>query len=138
MAGLNRQELMGNLVADAELRYTQTGKAVTSFRIGVNETYFSNGEKKERASFHNIVLWGKRGEGLTKAEALKKGQSIYVVGRTQHRAWENQEGVTKYMTEVVVGNNSEDLQLLARRGSQVPANPPPHSDEDAPGEDFSE
>ena len=134
MAGLNKVTLMGNLVANSETRYTQTGQAVTSMRIACNERYYSNGETKERTEFINLVLWGKRGEALNKAEALQKGQSLYVEGRLQTRSWKAQDGSNRYTTEVVVGNRDQDLQLLARRGSQVAAPPtaPPSTDEDAP------
>lgn len=146
MAGLNKWTGMGNLVANAETRYTQSGQPVTSARIACNERYYSNGQNKERTEFVNLVMWGKRGEALNNKECLQKGQSLFVSGRLQTRSWEAQDGSKRYTTEIVVGNRDEDFQLLARRGSQVSAQPndvPPHSDEDVPtetsaAEDYSE
>jgi len=137
MAGLNTIQLMGNLVANADTRYTQTGQPVTSMRIACNERYYSNGETKERTEFVSLVLWGKRGEALNRAEALQKGQSLFIQGRLQTRSWKAQDGTNRYTTEVVVGNRDQDLQLVARRGSQVnpPQDVPPPSDTDAPAEE---
>jgi single-strand DNA-binding protein len=150
MAGLNEVKLMGNLAANAEFRNTQSGQPVTSFRIICNERYYSQkeGKTKERAEGVNCVLWGKRGKGLYDAECLQQGQSLYVSGRLQTRSYKAQDGTIRYVTEVVVGNLNECIQLLSRRGSQVPAQPadiPPPTDDDSPLEsppkkqdDFSE
>lgn len=145
MAGLNKWTGLGNLVANAETRYTQSGQAVTSMRIACNETYFSNNEKKERTEFVNLVLWGKRGPAMAKANCLNKGQQLFVRGRLQTRSYEAQDGSGKrWVTEIVVGNSSEDLQLLGARRNAPEApedTPPPPSDSDVPqdsGDDFKD
>jgi len=127
---------MGNLVADAEVRYTQTGQPVTSCRIACNERFFSNNTQQERTEFFNLVMWGRRGPGLVKAGALGKGQALYVQGRLQNRSFTGQDGNTRYVTEVVVGPTDADFQLLGRRGTQSqgapPPDAPPPADADAP------
>jgi single-strand DNA-binding protein len=114
MAGRNHVTLMGNLVADAETRVTQTGRLVTSFRVAANERLFLNGDVKESVFFGNCVIWGKRGEALVKKECLLKGQPVYLEGRLNNRSWTDGEGVTRYATEIIVGSGGSEFQLLSR------------------------
>jgi len=123
MAGLNRVQLIGNLVANAVTRLTQTGTPVTSFRIACNERFYSNDKQQERVEFVSLVMWGKRGQALCKY--LLKGQQVFVQGRLQSRSYTGQDGVTRYVTEVVVGPSDADFQLLGRPGGQQ--SPPPSS-----------
>ena len=88
MASVNKVILIGNLGADPELRYTNNGTAVANFRIATNDQWTDkNGEKQERAEWHNIVAWSKLGEICGKY--LKKGRPVYVEGRLQTRQWED-------------------------------------------------
>ena len=99
---LNKIILIGRLVKDPELRYTQNGTSVSSFSIANNRSYVSNGEKKEFASFFNCVAWGKLGELIV--QYCKKGHRIGVEGRLQQRSWEDQEGKKRSTVEIVVEN----------------------------------
>jgi single-strand DNA-binding protein len=111
MASVNKVILIGNLGADPELRYTNTGTAVANFRIATNDQWTDkNGEKQERAEWHHIVAWGKLGEICGKY--LKKGRPVYVEGRLQTRTWEDQQGNKRYTTEVV----AQVMQMLGRPG----------------------
>src|SRR5262245_2444879 len=111
MASVNKVILVGNLGADPELRYTNSGTAVANFRIATNEQWTDkNGEKQERAEWHHIVAWGKLGEICGKY--LKKGRSVYIEGRLQTRQWEDQQGAKRYTTEVV----AQTMQMLGRPG----------------------
>jgi single-strand DNA-binding protein len=132
---------MGNLADNAELRYTQSGQPVVTFRVATNSSYFSNGSRHERpAQFHPCVLWGKRGETLVQKECLLKGQPICVTGRLEHRTFTKQDGTKGYVSECIVGATDDSLILLGR-GTQTqpgPADLPAPSDDDAPPPDFSE
>jgi single-strand DNA-binding protein len=111
MASVNKVILIGNLGADPELRYTNTGTAVANFRIATNEVWTDkNGEKQERTEWHQIVVWGKQGENCGKY--LKKGRPVFVEGRLQTRSWEDQSGNKRYTTEVV----AQAVQFLGGRG----------------------
>jgi len=111
MASVNKVILVGNLGADPELRYTNTGTAVANFRIATNDQWTDkNGEKQERAEWHQIVAWGKLGEICGKY--LKKGRPVYVEGRLQTRSWEDQQGNKRYTTEIV----AQTMQMLGRPG----------------------
>ena len=109
MASVNKVILIGNLGADPELRYTNTGSAVANFRIATTEQWTDkNGEKQEQTEWHRIVAWGKLGEIC--GRYLKKGRSVYVEGRLQTRAWEDQTGNKRYTTEIV----AQSMKMLGR------------------------
>jgi single-strand DNA-binding protein len=103
---LNKVQLIGFLGADPEVRYTQKQEAVARVRIATSETWKDkNGEKQERAEWHNLVFFGKLGEIADKH--LKKGSLIYVEGRLHTRSWDK-DGETRYTTEIVV----ESMKML--------------------------
>lgn len=111
MPGLNRAILCGRLTADPVIRYTQNEKAVTHFRLAVNQ-YGRNGNNVE---FINCVAWN----GLAKVcgEYLKKGKLVAVEGRLQIRSYKDKKGQAKTTPEVIVDN----LQMLDTRFYQATA-----------------
>ena len=110
---VNKAILIGILGADPEIRYTPSGRAVTSLRIATNEVWKDkDGQQQERTEWHNIVLWDKLAE--ISAEFLKKGSYIYIEGRLQTRAWEGQDGVQRRTTEIV----AQRMQMLDKKGAE--------------------
>ena len=107
MRGLNKVELIGNLGADPELRYTQGGTSVANMRVATNYTKTDrhSGEKTEHAEWHRCVVFGKLAEIV--GEYLHKGSPVYLAGRLQTRKY-TKDGVDHYPTEVIV----EDLIML--------------------------
>lgn len=100
MAGVNKAILIGNLGRDPELRYTQSGQAVTNFSLATSENWTDkNGERTEKTEWHRIVAWGKTAELC--AQYLSKGRTVYIEGRLQTRDWEDKEGVKRQTTEIV-------------------------------------
>src|SRR5690242_6081012 len=102
MEGMNRVFLAGNLGADPELRYTQTGgQALLNMRLATTESWFDKqaNERKEKTEWHSVAVWGKRGEGLSKL--LKKGDRILVEGRLQTSSYDDRDGNKRYVTNVV-------------------------------------
>tara|TARA_B100000900_G_C20483212_1_gene676356 strand:- start:562 stop:1026 length:465 start_codon:yes stop_codon:yes gene_type:complete len=96
---INKAMVYGNLTRDPELKALPSGIQVGTFSIATNRVYKDKeGNKKEQADFHNIVVFGRQAELV--AQYLKKGNSAFVEGRMQTRSWE-QDGVKKYRTEVV-------------------------------------
>ena len=101
--GLNRVMLLGNLGADPELRFTQGGQAVLNLRLATTETYLDKDKiRKERTDWHNVVIWGKRGEGL--AKVLAKGSTIFIEGSLRTSSYDDREGNKRYKTEVIAQN----------------------------------
>ena len=97
---MNSVQLLGNLARDAELRFTQSGKAVATFTVAATNTYIdrTTNETKEQTAFINCVAWGKTGEAVGNC---KKGDRLFVNGRIQTRSYEDSNGQKKYVTEVV-------------------------------------
>jgi single-strand DNA-binding protein len=113
---LNKAMLIGRLTRDPEMRYTQSGTAMTRFGIATNRYGTGpDGERKEFTDFHNVVAWnqGKRNLAEICAQYLKKGSLVYVEGRLQTRSWEGQDGQKRTTTEI----NAQDVQFLESRGS---------------------
>ena len=99
---LNHIVLMGRLVRDPELRRTQAGVSVTTFRIAVDRD-FGNRETGEReADFIDVVAWRQTGEFVSKYFA--KGRMAVVSGRLQMRNWTDNQGNKRTNAEVVADN----------------------------------
>src|SRR3954462_2541062 len=114
--GLNRVMLLGNLGADPELRFTQGGQAVLNMRIATTESYLDKDKvRRERTDWHNVVVWGKRGEAL--AKILAKGSSVFIEGSLRTSSYDNREGVKRYKTEIVAQN----ILLTGGRGRGGPS-----------------
>jgi single-strand DNA-binding protein len=114
MAGsVNKVILIGNLGADPEVRYLESGQAVANFSLATNRVYLTKeNEKKEETEWHRVVLWGKLAEIAEKY--LNKGKTIYVEGRLRTRQWTDQNGVEKYTTEIV----GETMTMLGGKGEE--------------------
>lgn len=97
---LNRVTLLGNLGADPEVRATQKGRKVANIRLATTESYKDNeGEWKEYTDWHRVVFWDNLAETLEKY--VKKGHKLYIEGKLKSRSYEDKEGITRYVTEVV-------------------------------------
>lgn len=104
MAGVNKVILVGNLGKDPEVRHLESGVMVANFTLATSETYKdrTTGERKTVTEWHNIVVW--RGLAEVAEKYLKKGNQVYIEGKIRTRSWNDQEGNTRYTTEVVVDN----------------------------------
>ena len=97
---INKVILIGNLGADPEVRYTQSGSPVCSFRIACSEKYKdASGNMQENTEWVPIVAWGKLAEICS--QYLHKGSRVYIEGKLQTRKWQDKEGGTRYTTEIV-------------------------------------
>jgi single-strand DNA-binding protein len=132
--GLNRVMLLGNLGADPELRMTSGGQAVLKLRLATSETYLDrNKVRQERTEWHSVVVWGKRGEALSKI--LSKGSRIFVEGGLRTSSYDDKEGKKRYKTEVVANNIilSGGGGGGGGRGGGPRAEGPGMSDDEGPG-----
>lgn len=104
---VNKVMLIGRLGADPQLKYTPSGKATVNFNLATNASWKDQeGNMQERTDWHRIVAWGKLAEII--GEWLKKGSNVYIEGRLQTRSYDDQNGVKRYITEVV----ASDLEML--------------------------
>lgn len=105
--------LIGHLGRDPEMRFTSSGRPVTSFSLATNRTWTtSDGERHSETEWFNIVAWENLAE-ICK-QHLIKGQQVYIEGRLQTRRWDDKEGNKHTTTEVVA---SEMLIIGDRRGT---------------------
>ena len=100
---INRVILMGRLVADPELKTTNTGLSVTSFRIAVDRSYVKQGEQRQ-ADFFDIVAWRNSAEFICRH--FSKGSLIAIDGQLQSRNYQTRDGQNRTAIEVVVDNVS--------------------------------
>ncbi|KPL83289.1 single-stranded DNA-binding protein [Thermanaerothrix daxensis] len=108
--GLNKVMLIGHLGRDPEMRYTPSGRPVTTFTIATTRTWnTSNGERHTETEWFNVVTWGNLAE-ICK-QYLSKGQQVYVEGRLQTRRWEDSEG-NKHTSVEIVAN---EMMILGER-----------------------
>lgn len=109
MADLNHVMIIGRMTRDAELKYTNTGFAISNFSIAVNRRRKNGEQWVEEVSYFEINLYGKPAESLK--PYLTKGKQIAVDGELRQDRWE-QDGQTRSKI-VIVANN---IQLLGGNG----------------------
>lgn len=100
---INRVILMGRLVGDPELKTTQSGVSVTSFRIAVDRAYVKQGEER-KADFFDIVCWRNTAEFVCRY--FGKGSLIALEGQLQSRTYQAKDGSNRNVVEVVADNVS--------------------------------
>jgi single-strand DNA-binding protein len=99
MAADNHTTIVGNLVEDPDLRFTNTGIAVTNLRVAVAQRIQQDGEWHDGdTSFLRVNVW--RGQAENLAESLGKGDRVKVTGRLRQRSWETPEGDKRSVTEL--------------------------------------
>ncbi len=109
--GLNKVMIIGRLGRDPEMRYTPSGRPVTTFSVATSRTWnTSEGEKRTETEWFNVVAWGSLAE-ICK-QYLTKGMQVYVEGRLQTRHWDDPEGNKHSSTEIVA---NEMIMLGERR-----------------------
>jgi len=137
---VNKVILIGNLGADPEIRYTQTGTPVATFRIATTEVWKKqDGSKEEQTEWHRIVAFKRLAEIC--GEYLSKGSKVYIEGKLRTNKWEDRDGNTRYTTEII----AREMKILTPRGGQgggkqygddePPTPEPPTGPESSMGED---
>ncbi|MEG1616401.1 MAG: single-stranded DNA-binding protein [Bacteroidales bacterium] len=109
---VNKVILIGNVGKDPEVRYLDGGNVVASFPLATTERGYktqSGVQVPERTEWHNIVVW--RGLAEVVEKYVRKGTPLYIEGKIRTRAWDDQNGVKRYTTEIYVDN----MELLGRK-----------------------
>jgi single-strand DNA-binding protein len=111
--GLNKVMIIGHLGKDPEMRYTPSGRPVTTYTVAVSRSWNSaDGERHTETEWFNVVAWGNLAE-ICK-QYLNKGQQVYIEGRLQTRRWDDKEGQKHTSVEIVA---NEMMMLGDRRDS---------------------
>src|SRR5512136_2298912 len=109
--GLNKVLIIGRVGRDPEMRYTPSGRPVTTFSIGTNRSWnTSDGERRTETEWFNVVAWSNLAE-ICK-QYLSIDRLVYIEGRLQTRHWDDQEGNKHTATEIVA---NEMIVLEERR-----------------------
>ncbi len=109
MAGsYNHIVLVGRLVADPELRQTQDGTQVCSFRIAVDRPKRRDAVDKQ-TDFFGVSVWRQRAE--IAAKYLQKGKSVLISGRLQIREYTDRDNNKRTAVEVT----ADDFQFMDSR-----------------------
>jgi len=122
MSGVNKAIILGNLGRDPEIRTLNSGSRIANLSIATSESWKdkTTGEKKERTEWHRVVIFNDN--LVTIAEQyLKKGSKVYIEGQLQTRKWQDQSGVDKYTTEIVLKAFTGTICLLGGGGSSPAA-----------------
>ena len=110
---LNKVILVGRVVADPELKQTQSGANVVTIRIAVNRGFRSrDAAQQNEADFFNVTAWQNTAEFI--AKYFRKGSAICVCGRIQNRSWVDQSGQKRYSTDII----AEEANFVESRGNQ--------------------
>jgi single-strand DNA-binding protein len=98
--GLNKVMIIGRLGRDPEMRYTPSGRPITTFSVATSRKWnTSEGEKRSDTEWFNVVAWGSLAEICN--QYLSKGQQVYIEGRLQTRKWEDDDGNKRSNIEIV-------------------------------------
>ena len=121
---INRVELLGRVGVEPEMRYTQSGTAVTKLRLATDRRR-QNGDSE--TDWHSVVAWGKTAEVVN--EYVGKGDRIFVAGRLSYSSYEGSDGQRRFRTEV---HANEVIFLDSRNGNGNGAEVEQAESEDSP------
>lgn len=120
MRGMNKVLLLGNLGAEPECRVLNSGTTVATCSLGTAKSRKQqDGSYAEQTEWHKLVFWGKIAE--TVQQYLHKGSRIYVEGEIRSRQYQDQQGQTRYITEIHV---SEMLMINGQKQNWQQTQPP--------------
>lgn len=118
---LNKVMLIGNLGKDPEARHFEGGGMLVKFPLATTETYKNrDGQRVDNTEWHNIVV-GRPGLASVCEKYLSKGDKVYIEGRIKTRSWQDQDGQTKYATEI----QAENMTMLTPKGEGGTERPNP-------------
>jgi single-strand DNA-binding protein len=122
---MNMQFLIGYVGGDPVIRYTPTQRKVATFTIATSRRWTdSSGNPQEATDWHNCEVWGSLADTVEKW--LKKGRHVALVGRSQTKSYQGDDGNTRYWHSIV----GRELTFLDRKPQEGSA--PPVADDDIP------
>ena len=126
--------LIGRLGADPEIRYTPSGDAVANLSVATTYPVKRGDEWEEEVEWHKVAVWRQQAEFL--AEHAQKGSLVFIEGYNKTERWEDNDGVTRYITKVIAKKArllSWDKNTNAENRGTTPSEPhdplPPPEDD---------
>lgn len=124
MANFNSVTLVGRLTDDPVLKYSNSGTAVGSIRLAINEIWTDRGgNKRKTTTFVSVVMWDKLAE--TVKEYQKKGSEVLVFGKLRTNSWQDENGNNRSRMEIL----ARDIQFLGKRVVSSTKEPDPSENE---------
>lgn len=111
--GINKVILVGNLGNDPDVKYTQSGAAVTTISVATTDAWTDKqGQKQERTEWHRVKFFGRLAE--IAGEYLKKGRQVYIEGSLRTDKYTGKDGIERYTTEII----ASEMQMLGGAPSE--------------------
>ncbi len=112
---INKVTLVGNIGSEPEVKTFQNGNKVVNLSLATSERWKDkeSGEMKTNTEWHRIAIFNPILADIAE-KYIKKGSKIYLEGQLQTRKWQDNNGVDKYTTEIVLQNFRGELLLLDR------------------------
>lgn len=109
---------LGNVGQEPEINYTQDGKAIASFSLGMSENWTDKktNEKKQKTEWIKVVVFGNLANVVQ--TYVKKGSKVYVEGSLQTRKWTDKRKTWRYTTEVILQGFNSNLRLLDSKNKE--------------------
>ena len=109
----NRHEIIGRLGADPEVRTANSGDLIVTMRVATSDFWRDKqtGERKEKTEWHTVVIFN-QALAKTAEQYLSKGNIVFIAGKSRTRKWEDQQGITRYSTELVLESFGGELKLM--------------------------
>lgn len=110
---INKAILVGNLGDDVKMHHFEGGNCIGRFPIATSRHWKDRdtGEKKEKTTWHNIIVRNKQAENC--AKFLAKGKRVYIEGSIENRSYQGEDGKDVWVTEI----NARVVQFLSERGA---------------------
>ena len=117
MSGTNQVTIIGNVGTDVEVKNFQNGGSVANYAVATNQNYTdAAGQRLQKTEWHRIAIFN---PGLVRVaqEKLKKGTKVEITGQLETRKWQDQQGNTRYSTEVALRPYAGSLDILPEGSS---------------------
>jgi single-strand DNA-binding protein len=116
---VNKVILIGNVGQNPEIRTTQSGTKIANFSLATTDYWKdkANGERKSKTEWHKIVVFSNNLAGLVES-LVKKGTKLYIEGSLQTRKWQDQSGVEKFTTEIILQGFNAKIEFLDKKESE--------------------
>lgn len=112
--GINKVILVGNLGNDPEVRYSQSGSAITTISVATSESWKDkDGNPQERTEWHRVKFFGRLAE--IAGEYLKKGRQVYIEGSLRTEKYTDKNGIERYTTDII----ASEMQMLGGNPGMV-------------------
>lgn len=113
MAGVNKVIICGHLGKDPQISRSSSGGKIATLSVATSESWRdkATGERKDRTEWHRVVIFNPALAEVAE-QRLRKGSKVYLEGQNATREWTDREGITRWVTEVVLRPFRGELVLL--------------------------